>query len=100
MPVLLHAPAPLDANQLHDTGKRRAVREQKLDGTRRDEVEIAVLDLRLVQLSYSYESRAISAFTSRSVNCNVMSIPPRLQAPASSRSRILFFRHVPAPEPR
>ena len=151
-PVLLHAPAPLYANQLHDTGKRRAVREQKLDGARRDEVEIAVLDLRLVQLHARLEraqTRAVAAavraapdritalatvharmvrpdrkrmaflrvdephhiillreprhlclhFAFRELQRHVV-IPPKLQATAGSRSRILFFRHVPAPEPR
>ena len=150
MPVLLHAPAPLYANQLHDTGKRRAVREQKLDGARRDEVEIAVLDLRLVQLHARLEcaqARAVAAavraapdrITALAVLARMVRpdrkrmaflrvdephdivllreprhlclhlafrelqrhvIPPRLQAPASSRSRLFFSRHVPAPEPR
>ena len=83
MPVLLHAPAPLYANQLHDTGKRRAVREQKLDGARRDEVEIAVLDLRLVQLHARLERAQ-----ARAVAAAVRAAPDRVAA------RAVFIRAV------
>ena len=47
MSVSLHSLAPLYVDHLDDTRERRVIRAQDLDGTRGDEIQVAVFDLRL-----------------------------------------------------
>lgn len=77
VPVLLHALAPLYANQLHDTGNRRAIGAQDLDGTRGDEIQVAVLDLRLAK----FHARLERAQT-RAAAAAVRAAPDRVAARA------------------
>ena len=64
MSVSLHSLAPLYVDHLDDTRERRVVRAQDLNGTRGDEIQVAVFDLRLTELHACLErtqARAVAA---------------------------------------